>query len=70
MTRILYDRAGLRLEMQGHAGAGEKGRCFAGAEALIASLPTLVHKGDAILVKASRGARFERISEALKELIL
>ena len=25
MTRILYDRAGLRLEMQGHAGAGEKG---------------------------------------------
>ena len=25
MTRIVYDRAGLRLEMQGHAGAGEKG---------------------------------------------
>ena len=25
MTRILYDKAGLRLEMQGHAGAGEKG---------------------------------------------
>ena len=52
------------------AGAGEKGRCFAGAEALIASLPDLVRKGDAILVKASRGARFERISEALKELRL
>jgi len=25
MTRVLYDRAGLRLEMEGHAGAGEKG---------------------------------------------
>ena len=52
------------------AGAGEKGRSFADAEALIAALPDLVQEGDAILVKASRGARFERISEALKELKL
>lgn len=25
MTRVRYDRAGLRLEMEGHAGAGAKG---------------------------------------------
>ena len=37
-------------------------------EGLIAALPALVRPGDVILVKASRGARFERISEALKEL--
>ncbi len=52
------------------AGAGEKGRCFDSCESLIAALPTLLRKGDAILVKASRGARFERVSEALKELRL
>ena len=51
-------------------GAGEKGRCFESVDALIAALPALVHRGDAILVKASRGARFERVSEALKELQL
>ena len=51
-------------------GAGEKGRCFESVETLIAALPALVHRGDAILVKASRGARFERVSEALKELQL
>ena len=51
-------------------GAGEKGRCFESVEALIEALPALVRKGDAILVKASRGARFERVSEALKELKL
>ena len=52
------------------AGAGEKGRCFESVEALIEALPTLAHRGDAILVKASRGSRFERVSEALKELKL
>ena len=51
-------------------GAGAIGTCFESVEALIAALPTLVRKGDAILVKASRGARFERVSEALKELKL
>ena len=50
------------------AGAGEKGKYFPDTEALIAALPQLVRRGDAILVKASRGARFERVSEALKEL--
>ena len=52
------------------AGAGEKGRCFESAEALIEALPTLLRRGDAILVKASRGSRFERVSEAIKELAL
>ena len=51
-------------------GAGEKGQSFASVEALIAALPTLLQKGDAVLVKASRGARFERVSEAIKELKL
>lgn len=26
MTRVRYDRAGLRMQMEGHAGAGEYGR--------------------------------------------
>ncbi len=52
------------------AGAGEKGRCFESAEALIEALPTLLRRGDAVLVKASRGSRFERVSEAIKELKL
>ena len=52
------------------AGAGSIGRSFESVEALITALPELVKKGDAILVKASRGARFERISEARKELKL
>ena len=26
MTRVQYDRAGLRMQMEGHAGAGEYGR--------------------------------------------
>ena len=49
-------------------GAGEICRCFADVDALIAALPALVRPGDAILVKASRSARFERVSDALKEL--
>ena len=52
------------------AGAGEKGRCFESAEALIEALPTPLRRGDAVLVKASRGSRFERVSEAIKELKL
>ena len=49
-------------------GAGAAGCCFADVDALIAALPALVRPGDAILVKASRSARFERVSEALKVL--
>ena len=49
-------------------GAGAAGRYFDTAEDLIEALPGLLQQGDAVLVKASRGARFERISEAIKTL--
>lgn len=48
-------------------GAGERGRHFASREALLAALPGLLQKGDVVLVKASRGMRFEEIAEALKQ---
>ena len=58
---------------------GEMGRCFAeGApdiarsfpdrEALIDALGEEIREGDSVLVKASRGAHFETIADALKEL--
>lgn len=50
------------------AGAGAAGRHFESMDALISALPALIQKGDAVLVKASRGAHFERIAEALKTL--
>ena len=50
------------------SGAGASGRVFDTAEQLIAALPGLLQPGDAVLVKASRGARFERISEAIKAM--
>ena len=43
---------------------------YVNREALIADLPRQLRKGDAVLVKASRGMRFEEISEALKRLEL
>ena len=49
-------------------GAGEIGRWFESREALIAALPELLRRGDAVLVKASRGMRFELVAEAVKEL--
>lgn len=49
-------------------GAGEIGRHFESMEQLIAALPELIQKGDAVFVKASRAMRFEQISEALKKL--
>lgn len=48
--------------------AGAKARHFSDVEGLIEALPELLHRGDAVLVKASHSMRFERISEALKEL--
>ena len=49
-------------------GAGVRGQWFETKEDLIASLPSLIREGDKVLVKASRGMRFEEIAEALKQL--
>ena len=38
------------------------------AGAHYAALPELLHEGDVVLVKASHGAHFEEISEAVKQL--
>ena len=48
------------------AGAGIIARSFPDRESLITALPEEIRKGDCVLVKASRGAHFEEISEALK----
>lgn len=48
------------------AGAGTPGRWYQTREELIAALPELILPGDRVLVKASRGMRFEQIAEALK----
>ena len=50
------------------AGAPEIARVFADRDALIAALGEEIREGDSVLVKASRGAHFEEISEALKVL--
>lgn len=50
--------------------AGEKGLWYESREALIAALPSLLRKGDAVLVKASLGSRFAEVAEALKTLEL
>jgi UDP-N-acetylmuramoyl-tripeptide--D-alanyl-D-alanine ligase len=47
-------------------GAGERGHWFASVDELNRALPELIREGDRVLVKASRGMRFERIAEALK----
>jgi UDP-N-acetylmuramoyl-tripeptide--D-alanyl-D-alanine ligase len=41
---------------------------FPNKNELFAALPYLIKKGDAVLVKASRGMRFEEIVEALKQI--
>ena len=51
-------------------GAGEKGTYYVNHDALLADLPARLRKGDCVLVKASRGMRFDAVSEALKELEL
>ena len=48
-------------------GAGETARHFGTKEALIRALPELLRPGDTVLVKASRGMRFEEIVEALQK---
>lgn len=49
-------------------GAGEIARLFPDRAALIAALGEELREGDCVLVKASRGAHFEEISEAIKGL--
>ena len=49
-------------------GAGTAGVHFADRASLLAALPELLHEGDVVLVKASHGAHFEEISEAVKQL--
>ena len=48
------------------AGAGAIARRFPDRGSLIAALGEEICEGDCVLVKASRGAHFEEISEALK----
>jgi len=50
------------------AGAGTIGRLFESREALIAALPELLHPGDAVLVKASKGMRFWEIAEIIEHM--
>ena len=49
-------------------GAGDIGKHFESKESLIAALSELIERNDTVLVKASRGMKFEDISAALKEL--
>ena len=47
-------------------GAGAAGKWYPSVDALIGALPELILPGDRVLVKASRGMRFDPIAEALK----
>ncbi len=49
-------------------GAPDISRVFPDRASLIAALGEEIREGDSVLVKASRGAHFEEISEALEEL--
>lgn len=50
-------------------GAGEKGHFYTDKPSLIKSLPELLKPGDVVLVKASRGAYFEDIAEAVEKML-
>ncbi|MFT4187306.1 MAG: UDP-N-acetylmuramoyl-tripeptide--D-alanyl-D-alanine ligase [Aeromicrobium sp.] len=47
------------------AGAGERGRAVADVAEAVAAVETLLRPGDVVLVKASRGARLERVVDGL-----
>ena len=47
---------------------GEGGTWYLSREALIATLPQLLREGDRVLVKASLGMHFDKVSEAVKAL--
>lgn len=50
------------------AGAGEAGVLFPSREALLAALPERLQRGDAVLVKASKGMRFWEIADEIRRL--
>ena len=73
LGRYAADRGALvlttgALSAETARGAGDRGRHYPDRDALIAALPTVLRRGDAVLVKASHGARFDAVSEAIKEL--
>ena len=49
-------------------GAGEKAMHFSDRSALLEKLPEILRTGDVVLVKASHGAHFDDISEAIKAM--
>ena len=49
-------------------GAGEIAAVYADAQAIIDALPEVLMKGDAVLVKASRGMHLETVAEAIKTM--
>ena len=49
-------------------GFGAAGRYFESQEALIAALPELLRKGDAVLVKASLGMHYDKVVEGICQL--
>ena len=56
------------LSAEAARGAGKKGCWFESKEAMIAALGEYVNPGDTVLVKASRGMKFEEITAALAEI--
>ncbi len=52
------------------AGAGEAGLYFEDRDSLIRALPALLRKGDAVLVKASKGMQIGPAADAVRKLVL
>ncbi len=52
------------------AGAGEAGLYFEDRDSLIQALPALLRKGDAVLVKASKGMQIGPAADAVRKLVL
>ena len=63
-----FRRASFSVVLNIAEGAGTAGAHYADRASLLAALPELLHEGDVVLVKASHGAHFEEISEAVKQL--
>ncbi len=48
--------------------AGEKGIHYSDRNSLLQALPEIIRPGDVVLVKASRGAQFENVAEAIEKM--